>query len=65
MQYYVYLGGQKFVDLGLGTHRVKCRVHNEFRYALFFQVYCNLLYLILSCKLLNFIFWHVKDDCGS
>jgi hypothetical protein len=31
-QYYVYLGGQKFVDLGLGTHRVKCRVHNDFRY---------------------------------
>ncbi|XP_041073204.1 E3 ubiquitin-protein ligase rnf213-alpha-like [Carcharodon carcharias] len=30
-QYYVYLGGQKYVDLGLGTHRVKCRVHPEFR----------------------------------
>ncbi|XP_077980164.1 E3 ubiquitin-protein ligase rnf213-alpha-like [Glandiceps talaboti] len=30
-QYYVYFGGQRYVDLGLGTHRVKCRVHNEFR----------------------------------
>ncbi|XP_069786069.1 E3 ubiquitin-protein ligase rnf213-alpha isoform X4 [Narcine bancroftii] len=30
-QYYVYLGGQKYVDLGLGTHRVKCRVHSNFR----------------------------------
>ncbi|KAM7069332.1 E3 ubiquitin-protein ligase RNF213 isoform 2-T4 [Molossus nigricans] len=30
-QYYVYLGGQKYVDLGLGTHRVKCRVHPQFR----------------------------------
>ncbi|XP_041861895.1 E3 ubiquitin-protein ligase rnf213-alpha-like [Melanotaenia boesemani] len=30
-QYYVTLGGQKYVDLGLGTHRVKCRVHEEFR----------------------------------
>ncbi|XP_023555015.1 E3 ubiquitin-protein ligase RNF213 [Octodon degus] len=30
-QYYVYLGGQKYVDLGLGTHRVKCRVHPAFR----------------------------------
>ncbi|XP_052615833.1 E3 ubiquitin-protein ligase RNF213 isoform X2 [Peromyscus californicus insignis] len=30
-QYYVYLGGQKYVDLGLGTHRVKCRVHTDFR----------------------------------
>lgn len=30
-QYYVHLGGQKYVDLGLGTHRVKCRVHPDFR----------------------------------
>ncbi|XP_072522974.1 E3 ubiquitin-protein ligase rnf213-alpha-like isoform X2 [Salminus brasiliensis] len=30
-QYYVFLGGQKYVDLGLGTHRVKCRVHRNFR----------------------------------
>ncbi|XP_019896923.2 E3 ubiquitin-protein ligase rnf213-alpha isoform X2 [Esox lucius] len=30
-QYYVCLGGQKYVDLGLGTHRVKCRVHKGFR----------------------------------
>ncbi|XP_022783821.1 E3 ubiquitin-protein ligase rnf213-alpha-like [Stylophora pistillata] len=30
-QYYVYCGDQKFVDLGLGSHRVKCRVHNNFR----------------------------------
>ncbi|KAJ8362842.1 hypothetical protein SKAU_G00116730, partial [Synaphobranchus kaupii] len=30
-QYYVCLGGQNYVDLGLGTHRVKCRVHPKFR----------------------------------
>ncbi|XP_070579262.1 E3 ubiquitin-protein ligase rnf213-alpha-like [Ptychodera flava] len=30
-QYYVYFGGQRYVDLGLGTHRVKCRVHKDFR----------------------------------
>ncbi|XP_043084874.1 E3 ubiquitin-protein ligase rnf213-alpha-like isoform X2 [Puntigrus tetrazona] len=30
-QYYVWLGDQKYVDLGLGTHRVKCRVHKDFR----------------------------------
>ncbi|XP_062976189.1 E3 ubiquitin-protein ligase RNF213-like [Elgaria multicarinata webbii] len=30
-QYYVQLAGQKYVDLGLGTHRVKCRVHPQFR----------------------------------
>ncbi|XP_077980129.1 E3 ubiquitin-protein ligase rnf213-alpha-like [Glandiceps talaboti] len=30
-QYYSYFGGQRYVDLGLGTHRVKCRVHQDFR----------------------------------
>ncbi|KXJ23404.1 E3 ubiquitin-protein ligase RNF213 [Exaiptasia diaphana] len=30
-QYYVYCAGQKYVDLGLGSHRVKCRVDETFR----------------------------------
>jgi MoxR-like ATPase len=30
-QYYVYLSQQQYVDLGLGSHRVKCRVHRSFR----------------------------------
>jgi hypothetical protein len=30
-QYYVWHGGQRFVDLGLGNHRVKCLVHKDFR----------------------------------
>ena len=30
-QHYSYMGGNKYVDLGLGTHRVKCRVHENFR----------------------------------
>lgn len=30
-QYYVYFSGQRYVDLGLGSHRVKCRVHRDFR----------------------------------
>ncbi|CAL8264028.1 unnamed protein product [Arctogadus glacialis] len=30
-QYYVYLSQQQYVDLGLGSHRVKCRVHKSFR----------------------------------
>ncbi|XP_053269183.1 E3 ubiquitin-protein ligase rnf213-beta isoform X1 [Pleuronectes platessa] len=30
-QYYVYLSKQRYVDLGLGSHRVKCRVHTNFR----------------------------------
>lgn len=29
-QYYIQLGGQRYVDLGLQTHRVKCHVHNNF-----------------------------------
>ncbi|XP_060557066.1 E3 ubiquitin-protein ligase rnf213-alpha-like [Ruditapes philippinarum] len=30
-QYYVSFGGHKYVDLGLGTHRVKCPVHDNFK----------------------------------
>ncbi|XP_053389495.1 E3 ubiquitin-protein ligase rnf213-alpha-like [Mercenaria mercenaria] len=30
-QYYVSFGGQRFVDLGLGRHRVKCPVHDDFK----------------------------------
>ena len=30
-QHYVSLAGQKYVDLGLGGHRVKCRVAPQFR----------------------------------
>ncbi|CAC5363746.1 RNF213 [Mytilus coruscus] len=30
-QYYVECFGQRFVELGLGNHRVKCRVHPDFR----------------------------------
>jgi hypothetical protein len=30
-QYYHTFAGQKYVDLGLGTHRVKCSVHDSFR----------------------------------
>jgi hypothetical protein len=31
-QAFITLGKEKFVDLGLGTHRMKCHVHAEFRY---------------------------------
>eukprot|EP00118_Oscarella_pearsei_P021368 m.239300 g.239300 ORF g.239300 m.239300 type:complete len:5831 (+) comp40181_c2_seq5:266-17758(+) len=30
-QYYVIHGGQRFVDLGLGSHRLKCQVDKKFR----------------------------------
>ena len=31
-QYYMHYGNSRYVDLGLQTHRVKCRVHNNFKY---------------------------------
>ena len=30
-QYYVYYGGRRYVDLGLGSNRVKCSVSEKFR----------------------------------
>ena len=30
-QYYMEMNNQRYIDLGLGTHRMKCRVHNEFK----------------------------------
>ena len=30
-QYYIYNGGNRYVDLGLQTHRVRCRVHDDFK----------------------------------
>ena len=30
-QYYAFMGTAKFVDLGLGAHRVKCRVDDNFK----------------------------------
>ena len=32
LQYYREYGAEtRFVDLGLQTHRIKCRVHNDFK----------------------------------
>ncbi|KAI6647050.1 E3 ubiquitin-protein ligase [Oopsacas minuta] len=30
-QYYMVLNNQRYVDLGLGTHRMKCRIHQDFK----------------------------------
>ena len=30
-QYYMEMNNQRYVDLGLGTHRMKCRVHDNFK----------------------------------
>ena len=31
LQYYLVYGGTRLVDLGLQTHRIKCRVHDNFK----------------------------------
>ncbi len=31
-QYYIYHAGSKYVDLGLQTHRVRCRVDDNFKW---------------------------------
>ena len=55
-QYYVYFGGQRYVDLGLGTHKVKCRVHTDFRYVLQLNSHVTLLRLFLLMT--NFKIFH-------
>ena len=30
-QYYMHYGDWRYVDLGLQSHRVKCRVHHNFK----------------------------------
>ena len=34
IQNYITMSGVRYVDLGLGTHRVKCRIHTNFRLVL-------------------------------
>ena len=31
LQYYTKMFGCRYVDLGLQTHRIKCRVHDDFK----------------------------------
>ncbi|VTJ88973.1 Hypothetical predicted protein [Marmota monax] len=58
-QYYVYLGGQKYVDLGLGTHRVKCRVHPDFRLIVIEEK--NVVYEQFPMPLINRLEKHYLD----
>ncbi|RWS18650.1 E3 ubiquitin-protein ligase RNF213-like protein, partial [Leptotrombidium deliense] len=58
-QYYVYLGGQKYVDLGLGTHRVKCQVHPDFRLIVIEEK--NVVYEQFPVPLINRLEKHYLD----
>lgn len=52
-QYFSRWGNKKFVDLGLGTHRVKAFVNEGFRYVLliYFVSYILALIFQLTCTL--------------
>ncbi|KAH1171819.1 hypothetical protein KIL84_007437, partial [Mauremys mutica] len=50
-QCFVRLGGNYYVDLGLGTHRVKCRVKEEFRLIVIEEK--NVVYTQFPTPLLN------------
>ncbi|XP_074854696.1 E3 ubiquitin-protein ligase rnf213-alpha-like [Carettochelys insculpta] len=50
-QCFVRLGGNYYVDLGLGTHRVKCRVHEAFRLIVIEEK--NVVYTQFPTPLLN------------
>ena len=41
LQYYTKLGDNRYVDLGLQSHRIKCRVHDNFKYIYFIHHFCN------------------------
>ncbi|MEQ2217916.1 hypothetical protein XENOCAPTIV_026010 [Xenoophorus captivus] len=58
-QYYVTLGGQKYVDLGLGTHRVKCRVHPNFRLIVIEET--QVVYEQFPIPLINRLEKHILD----
>ncbi|XP_023412590.2 E3 ubiquitin-protein ligase RNF213 isoform X4 [Loxodonta africana] len=58
-QYYVYLGGQKYVDLGLGTHRVKCRVHPDFHLIVIEEK--DIVYRYFPIPLINRLEKHYLD----
>ncbi|WAR16700.1 R213A-like protein, partial [Mya arenaria] len=61
-QYYVYFGGQRFVDLGLGTHRVKCQVHPLFRLIVVAEK--NMVYTRFPIPLINRLEKHfLTSDC--
>lgn len=43
-QYYIYHAKNKYVDLGLQTNRLKCRVDSKFRYGILEDTYIDLIY---------------------
>ncbi|KAM9245412.1 E3 ubiquitin-protein ligase rnf213-alpha-like [Leptosomus discolor] len=58
-QCFVHLGGNSYVDLGLGTHRVKSRVKDEFRLIVIEEK--NIVYNQFPTPLLNRLEKHCLD----
>jgi hypothetical protein len=50
-QYYIHHGDNRYVDLGLQTHKVKCRVHDEFKLILIAEK--NTVYKEFPTPLIN------------
>lgn len=61
-QYYISFGAHKYVEIGLGVHRVKCRVHDNFRLVIIAEeseVLCT-----FPIPLLNRLEKHVLSTAG-
>lgn len=58
-KYYVRFGGDRYVDLGLGTHRVKCRVHDNFRFVWVFIISVREMFTPVTKVIYNFV-WCLK-----
>ena len=50
-QYYMDYSGVRYVDLGLQTHRVKCRVHDNFKWVI--SICDSSIYTAFACYLLT------------
>ena len=50
LQYYTKLRENRYVDLGLQSHRIKCRVDDKFKYG--FDVVIYLLICIYYCRMI-------------
>ena len=50
-QYYITHGTRKYVDLGLQTHRVRCRVDNNFKYVMHAYVCACFVHVLCVCTL--------------
>ena len=51
-QHYIWYADSRYVDLGLQTHRVRCRVDNNFKSVQQMGIFIARVFLLLIIKLL-------------